>query len=236
MSRPWRPPSNIAWSYSRLKNYETCPRRHFHCDLKKDYAEKSEQLAKGEEIHTAMENALKGEPLPVVYSRFQPWVDRVLADSAPPCKLLVEEQYAIRRGPNGEFIPTNTKDYDRVWFRTKADAVILGEKTAWVIDWKTGARNNVDVVQLAIVAQCVMVYYPGIERVTASFVYLEDGSSATDMYTQDELNEMWQNLMPRVARYTDAVRAQAFPATPNFLCGRYCPVTECEHHGKQYRR
>ena len=32
-------PKPFAWSYSRLKNFEVCPKRHFHVDIAKDFRE-----------------------------------------------------------------------------------------------------------------------------------------------------------------------------------------------------
>ena len=32
-------PKAFSWSYTKLKNYETCPKRHFHYDVRKDIKE-----------------------------------------------------------------------------------------------------------------------------------------------------------------------------------------------------
>ena len=47
-------PKAFAWSYSRLKNFESCPKRHYHVDVVKDVREEeSEQLKWGNALHDA---------------------------------------------------------------------------------------------------------------------------------------------------------------------------------------
>jgi spore coat polysaccharide biosynthesis protein SpsF (cytidylyltransferase family) len=50
-------PKPFAWSYSKLKNYEVCPKRHWHVDVKKDFKEaESEALKQGNLVHKLFEN------------------------------------------------------------------------------------------------------------------------------------------------------------------------------------
>ena len=46
----------FAFSYSRIKNFEACPKRHLEVDLKKTFKEAdSDQLTWGNAVHKALE-------------------------------------------------------------------------------------------------------------------------------------------------------------------------------------
>ena len=48
-------PKPFAWSYSRLKNFESCPKRHWHLDIQKDIKEEEgEALLWGNVVHKAL--------------------------------------------------------------------------------------------------------------------------------------------------------------------------------------
>ena len=45
----------FSWSWSKLKNFRTCPKRHYHVDIAKDFKEDdSEDLLWGNEVHEAL--------------------------------------------------------------------------------------------------------------------------------------------------------------------------------------
>ena len=55
------PIKNFTWSYSKLKNYETCPRRYKAIDVDKSIEQpRSEALERGEELHDAMKKTGAG--------------------------------------------------------------------------------------------------------------------------------------------------------------------------------
>ena len=64
-------PKPFSWSYSRLKNFETCPKRHWHVDINKDAKEEdSEQLQWGNAVHKALADRIaKGTSLPIGMAR-----------------------------------------------------------------------------------------------------------------------------------------------------------------------
>src|SRR5215475_13014747 len=72
-------PKIPAHTYSRLKNFEICPRRYYECDVKKAWPEPpSEQLQWGDAVHKAIATALKtGTALPLHMRGYQPWLDKV---------------------------------------------------------------------------------------------------------------------------------------------------------------
>jgi PD-(D/E)XK nuclease superfamily/Homing endonuclease len=123
---------SFSWSFSRLKAFEDCPRRYHEVQvLKKWPEERSEQLKRGDEVHDAMALALiGGKPLPEKYATYQPWIDKVVRTKG---ELLVEEQckWAIDRDfqPVEWFAP-------KAWLRCIADAVVVDDICALVVDWK----------------------------------------------------------------------------------------------------
>lgn len=224
--------ADVAWSYSKLKNFETCPNRYYWCDIQKKFKEDSAQLREGDVVHKAMERALKtGDPLPEGMQPYQHWVDGI---RELPGKLSTELQFAVAP----RFKPATWFGKD-VWFRCIADAMVINDTEGRVWDWKTGKMKNVDVVQLMIVATAVFVNNPGVKKCVASFVWLKEDCESVEVYERQGLMDHWAELLPRVDRLQKAHAGEKVPKTdenflpkPNFFCARYCPVTSCKYHGK----
>ena len=113
----------FSWSYSKIKNFSTCPLKHAEVDLRKHYTDSSEQLDWGNAVHKALANACTGKaPLPATMAPYQKWVDRVLAG---PGVLLVEQKYALTKN----FQPTTYFGPD-VWYRGIGDVVRIDGSVA----------------------------------------------------------------------------------------------------------
>ena len=228
----------FAWSYSKLKNFESCAKRHYHVDIKKDVVEEeSAQLALGNEAHAALAKAVMGTaPLPEAFAPYQHWVDKIVGAPAPNVQILVERQLAISEfflpAPWFKKSPAETSP----WFRGIIDVLKLvtvsnGQQIALVADWKTGKVVE-DSVQLALFAQCVFAHYPLVERVRTEFIWLADDCTTRDDFTRQDMPELWAALNPRVGQQIEAAKTGEYPPKPGYLCKRYCPVTSCVHHGK----
>jgi len=218
-----------SWSYSRLKNFEVCPKRHYEVDINKSFTEPhvpGGPLDWGDRVHHAMATAIKGTvPLEDEYSAFQGWVDRT-KERALGGQLLVEQKYAITR----DFRPTTYFAKD-VWLRTIADVVIIQGQIAMTSDWKTGKILE-DSVQLMLVAQCLFSHYPEIKRVGTEFVWLKDDATSPEVFDRAEVAATWSGLLPRVAGMEIASTTMTYPPKPGHLCKKYCPVSSCPFHGK----
>ena len=129
---PGRKAKDWSWSYSKLKNYRTCPKRHYEVDLAKNYGDGGgEALVWGNQVHEALATTLKdGTPLPVSMASYEYWVDRVRRG---PGELFIEQKYAINRNfePTAYFAPD-------AWYRGIGDVVRIDDIVALVLDWKTG--------------------------------------------------------------------------------------------------
>lgn len=221
-----------AWSYSKLKNYETCPKRHYEIDLAKHYKDSDEDdpnsaLAWGNRVHDAMAKACLGKaPLPEEMAMYQGWVDKVRAG---PGKLLVEQKYAITR----KFQP---RSYfaDDVWYRGIGDVVRIDGPVALVLDWKTGKILE-DSVQLMLMAQCIFSHFPEVKRVRSEFVWLKEDCTTPEVFTRRGVGDEWIGLLPRVASMESAAKTQTYQPTPGRLCKKWCPVVSCPYHGKGIR-
>ena len=126
-------PKAFSFSYSKLKNYETCPKRHYHYEVVKDVSEpEGEALQYGNAVHAALAKALIGdEPLPRHFTNLQQWVDRIAGGSYD--KLLTEQKLAI----TNDFSPCTWFAKD-AWYRGIADVIKITGRVALVGDFKTG--------------------------------------------------------------------------------------------------
>lgn len=221
-----------SWSYSKLKNFEQCPKRMYEVDLSKNYIEPVEPggpLDWGNRVHDSFAKALTGKaPLPEEMTAlgYQQWVDRVLAG---PGRLLVEQKYAITRA----FKQTAYFAHD-VWYRGIGDVVRIDRDLALVLDWKTGKILE-DSVQLMLMAQCIFSHFPEVKYVRSEFVWLKEDCTSPELFTRQEVAEQWVGLMDRVNGMEQAAKEMNYPPKPGHLCKSYCPVSSCPFHKKGKR-
>lgn len=217
----------FTWSYSKVKNYETCPLRYEQVDILKKYKEVSEQLAWGDQVHKALAAAVSStQKLPESMLPYQRWVDDI---KAKPGEILVEQKFAI----DDKFQPVEYFS-PRVWLRGIGDVVRIDGPVAQIYDWKTG-KLKIDYTQMMIMAQMVFSHFPEVQRLWAGFIWLQDDVETHEKYNRDEMVQHWPGLLERVKRLQQAHITKMFPAKPGYLCYKYCPVMTCEHHGKSYR-
>lgn len=219
-----RRPKPFAWSYSKLKNFETCPKRSWHYDHAKDIKEEeSEQLQYGNTVHKVLAEAIEGKaPLPKHFSHLQPWVDKVTAGGN---KILVEQQLAITK----DFGPTEWFGKD-AWYRGIGDVIKVAGPVAAAVDWKTGKINE-DGVQLALMAACVFAHHPEIQKIRTEFVWLKEDATTRADFSRADMPKVWSGVLPRVQALENAVKMVEFPPKPGFLCRKWCGVTSCPHNG-----
>jgi hypothetical protein len=217
-------PKAFAWSYSKIKNFETCPKRHYHYEVAKDVSEpEGESLQYGNAVHAALASALTDGELPNHFKNLQPWVNRVKEGGG---KLLVEQNLAI------------TSDFEKcewfskdAWCRAKTDVVKITGRVAMAVDWKTGKIVE-DGSQLAIMAQCVFSHFPEVEAIRTEFIWLKEDATTRADFTRAKMVDVWKGLLPRVALLQNAHETQTFPPKPGGLCRRWCQVVSCPHHGQ----
>jgi len=217
-----------AWSYSKLKNFEVCPKRMYEVDILKSFSDGGgEALTWGNDVHAALAAALKDNtPLPEPMKIYQYWVDRVRAGTG---QLFVEQKYAITR----QFQKTTYFAND-VWYRGIGDVVRINKDVALVLDWKTGKILE-DSVQLMLMAQCLFSHFPEIKYVRSSFVWLKEDCETPELLSRQEVADQWVGLLDRVNGMEQAAKDMNYPPKPGHLCKSWCPVASCPFHGKGSR-
>lgn len=239
---PFKP---FAWSYSKLKNFEVCPKRHFHVDVVGDFREgDSEQLKWGNDVHDALASAIgnvggkapdgsDSKPLPATMAEWMPLVEARRRNREVGAVVATELSLAI----NAHFQPTTWFGRD-AWYRAKVDVSVTfvrdGKGVGLAEDWKTGKPSE-DSPQLRMTALVMFAHYPEVERVRSTFYWLKHGTETVETINRADQPSVWAGLAPRVEKlrvaYTTPDPVRGFPEQPGHLCRRWCPVKTCRFHG-----
>ncbi len=224
---PPTPPFN--WTYSKIKNFETCPKRCYHIDIIKDPAcvgGDTTSLDEGNAVHKAIADAISGKAaLPKHRQYLQFWVDYA---KSFPGKLEVEQKLAITKDftPCGYF----DKGDKGVWHRSVGDVIGIHGPVGVVLDWKTGKPKDDD-MQLSVIGACLFARDPALMAIRAEFVWLEHGARSKIHLHRHQLPSLWNAMLPRVNSFKNAIDTNSWPAKPGGLCSRYCAVKSCPHNG-----
>jgi len=232
MSKPF------SWSWSRLKNWRTCPKRFYEIDVAKNYVEPEAGALKwGHEVHEALANRIaKGAPLPESMRDYDVWPQKMIALGKAGTRMLVENKLAMSQ----EFTPTRFFDAD-TWFRGVVDVLGIGNETAISLDWKTGGKISPEFEQLGLSAQLIFANYPKVNEVQTAYIWLghtdDNGKVLTtkETYRRENMVPLWNELWPEINQMTEAHRTVTYPPNPSGLCKRHCPVVSCPYHGKGSR-
>lgn len=233
----------FSWSFSRLKNYETCPRRYEQVDLLKNIPEgegRSEALERGDEIHEAMHYRVQGStPLPAHLIYMERWAEKLTRVLHPyqiiQCELkLSTDKYGK---PTGYFDKTTWLRGKIDYLRTIPSSKVRDEDLGHVVDYKTGKPPKVwDGTQLAINAYLIFQHYKQVRSVRVDYLWTEYNDTTHEDYTRDQMPELMGQILPRVTAMERAHATGTFEPKPCGLCKDYCPVTACEYYGKGLRR
>lgn len=221
------PKKPFSWSYSKLKNYRTCPFRYYMIDVTKKYQEDftGEHLAWGNQVHKAFEERVRdGKPFPEGMEHFEDAAKRLIH---PDGQTLVEQKLAIK----SDLSPCDWFDRN-AWFRSIADYLRISGPVAVAIDYKTGKIIE-DSEQLALMAECVFSHYPEVQAVRTEFWWLKDEAATRADFRRSHRKDTWTRVMPEVKTLEMAHTSGDFPPKSSGLCRRHCIVTECSHNGNK---
>jgi hypothetical protein len=222
-------PKPFTWSYSKLKNYESCPRRYYEVDVTKAWAQDdSEELRRGNALHLAMKNRVKkGTELPVEFAYMEPWAVKLAIGDNVYCEM----KLALTR--DMKMTGWSARD---VYYRGIIDYLHVGSINDLIIgslvDYKTGKPKEDD-TQLGLSAALVFAHNPKIVGISATFLWTEYDDTSHASFKRSHIKETWDAVKPRVAKLEQATKDGEFPAIKNFLCREWCPVLSCEHNGKR---
>jgi hypothetical protein len=236
----YRPkPKPFAWSYSKLKNFEVCPKRHYNVDVIKSFKEEEgEALVWGNMVHKALADRCRdGTPLPKTMAGYEKWAARVTSVGNGPLApyILTEQQLAIDEnfGPT-KWFATDAKRSGQAepWYRGIADVLKIAGPVALAVDWKTGKVID-DAPQLALLAACIFAHHPEVMKVRSEFIWLKEDASTRKDFERAGMAAIWKGLWPRIEALKRAYETSDYPPKPGYLCRRYCPVATCPHHGEE---
>ena len=224
------PMKPFTWSWSKLKNYRSCPKRHWEIDIAKNWKEdQSDALLWGNQVHEAMAERIgKGKKLPITMEHYEPWAKLALG-LKPEMNIQVEQKLAISR----DFKPTGYFD-GKTWFRAVADVLAIDSSQGLAVtyDWKTGGQIKPDMEQLGLSAQVIFAHYPKVHTVGTSFVWLGHDDTTDVVYERSNMLPFWNGMWPSVKQLEVAYLNTDYPAKPSGLCINWCPVKSCPFHGK----
>src|SRR5207249_3861812 len=70
----------------------------------------------------------------------------------------------------------------------------------------------------------VMTLYPEVQSATVVFLWLKTQTLSDTSYDREDVPGIWQKYIERIRSYQQAHAENKWPATPNKLCARFCPV------------
>ena len=222
----------IPWSYSRLNDFETCPKLFHEKHILKSipYDDTSPHLIKGRDYHEKLERAVKqvietgGGGFPKEIHHMVPMIQNLVryARGTGEAQFLTEQQRAL------------TEDHketgwfgDDVWVRVIWDWLILTNYgTAIVVDWKTG-KPWPDGGQLKLFAGAAMACFPEIDVVSTAYVYVEHNKVVKEQYFRADYDAIWDEFGERSELIQLANESGSWPAKPSQMACKFCKA-KCE--------
>lgn len=176
-----------AWSFSRWKDYEQCPRKAKRKHIDKIKEPPNKAMERGSAIHKLAEDYLKG-----LRVQLPPELDRFKKDFAKLKKLkpVVEADWAFDTAWKG--VDWYAKD---AWCRIKTDAAVLVKTVAQIIDHKTGKEKDDHKDQMSLYGIAGFLKFPKALIVKAKLWYLDQGVEAEHEFNRAQLpalQESWQ--------------------------------------------
>lgn len=189
-----------AWSYSALKDYETCP---YRIRLKAEGApvptEDPAAANRGTQIHLAAEEYVKGirDTVAKELLKFEEQLndDRALyTEGLMSC----EDEWGFNRD-------WEICDWSNAWLRVKCDQfVALEADSARVVDWKSGKSfgNEVPHMQQAqLYALAAFLRYPVLQFVQTDFRYVDENKTKRrDFNRSSDFDRLIRNFAQRAGK------------------------------------
>jgi len=216
----------MTTSFSALKSYETCPRKHYEEKVLKLHPfQETEATRYGILVHKMAEDYVRdgAPPLPENLKKVEQALD-VLRN-------LPGDKYTeLEMGITEDVQPCEFKD-ERAWLRGIVDLLVVSGSKGYVLDYKTGSSRYPDKDQLLLMSLMAFAKFPELGHVKAALLFLKDRVMVKAEYTREAAMESVNYWQKRVNRLDKALRTDYWPERPNGLCRDYCPVRACPHNG-----
>lgn len=205
-------------SYSKLVDFEQCPRRAKMKHIDKVAEEKAPAAERGTEIHQKAEDFVRGliQDIPPELLKFETEFN-ILQREFPKGNISLEGEWGFDK----DWHPT---EYKSAWLRMKADGVFFKTvKHAVVIDYKTGRSWGNELKhseQVLLYAIATFINYPYLDEIEVELWYLDQNEILAKTYTREQALRMLQMFERRMKKVTSATE---FPANPTVITCKYCP-------------
>lgn len=218
----------MAWSFSQLEAFNTCPLQFLEVKVLKNYQEvKHPTTIWGTRGHLALEERVRdGTPLPPEFSYLESFAQGI---SAIPGETHCEYEIAC----TSEYGPSSF-DAPDAWGRGIIDVLKLQGTRAVALDYKFGKVKPS--AQLKLMALFVFANFPEVETVISRFLWIQFRTKTPGEFHRADAERIWPEFRVRVDQLQQAHDAGVFVPKPSGLCKAHCPVTSCEFHGKGSRR
>jgi hypothetical protein len=230
----------FSFSWSRIKNYEVCPKRYYETDVLKTYndGDNNPDLQWGETVHKAMaERCQNGVVLPDgMPEHYEAWAQKVLVGGG---EIFTELELAIDTnfGPAPWFGDKDRRTGELIgpqpWFRAKVDFVKKQGPIGLLVDWKTGKIVD-ESFQLALSAACAFAKWPDLMALRVSYVWLKEDAESSDTIKRTDMPNVWRQMWPRISALTQSHLSLSFPPKTSKMCRGWCKVVSCPNHGKSF--
>jgi hypothetical protein len=211
-----------SFSYSSLKQYETCPKQYAEITVYRNYKNEftSSNGDYGDRAHKAAEAYVKdGGQLDNEFQFFKPVLDVL---RTVPGQKLTEHKMGVTK----DMTPVGWNHPDR-WFQGIADLVIVGDSpVARVVDYKFGNANYADTDQLELMSLLVFAHYPHIKLVKGRLMFVISSQLRdrnVDISERDRIIQKWRE---KDAKRVASIIADNFPARSS-ACVRV--IALCRH-------
>lgn len=202
-----------AWSYSRLSNYETCPRRAQFLYIQKLPQATSPAMDRGNKIHAQAEAYLKGEADLPATKLWGIWEDDIQELKNAGFEAEKNAAFDSNWEPCKYFGPD-------VWVRMRVDATGYTHCPE-VIDYKTGRAYHThgEQAELYGIAAYLTAENKDIESVLVSFWYLDTPDIVEYSYHVDDIAKFMDKWAERATvMLTDT---EFKPNGCKASCGKY---------------
>jgi len=207
-----------AWSYSRLRDWETCPfkAKLKHVDKKKE--PDSPAMARGSAIHKLAEDYVRGDikKIPAELLSFKKEFDEIRKVK----QVYVEEQLAF--DANFKLMDLETGWFDRgAWCRVKMDLRAIVKNVMRLIDHKTGKKKDEHKDQLEFYALIGFILDADVKIIETELWYLDMNGTekiVRDTFQRKDFDKIKARWLKRVK---PMMVDKSFHPKPNPGC-RFC--------------
>jgi len=188
----------IALSFSRISDYEQCPKKFESKYITKTYPDDSNNIAfaKGNEIHSQLEKYI----IFLKNNEQEPSLNTICKNVKP----LLDNLY---KACNGNIYPEKQIALDMNWekcdwfdkphivkFRAIVDCLaFVNDETLMIIDFKSGKvrpYEEGETTQLKLTAAMLFSLYPNINNISSSYLFVEHKKTIKKDFSRDQYESL----------------------------------------------